>query len=137
MMAELVDPRLGDPRYATQTGRTKYAAEIREILSEWLRERTREEAYRIFDSRGVPAGYVRSPLEIIGAVHDRERGFFPTYPHPLLGTITIPGSPFILERIPWTEQRPPELGEHTREVLGGILQIPDQDLERLRALGAV
>jgi crotonobetainyl-CoA:carnitine CoA-transferase CaiB-like acyl-CoA transferase len=82
-------------------------------------------------------GIVRSPEDILAASHERERGYFHQYAHTILGSVTIPGSPFILPEIPWTDRRPPELGEHNAEVYGTLLGLTDGDRERLRAQGVI
>jgi len=50
----------------------------------------------------------------------------------------MPGSPVGMQGTPWKLRRPaPKLGEHTREVLREWLSIPDGDIQRLLASGAV
>jgi crotonobetainyl-CoA:carnitine CoA-transferase CaiB-like acyl-CoA transferase len=131
------DPRLLDPMFETAADRASHPDELDEILLPWLREQTREDFYQALQAKGVPVGYVRTPGDILGSAHELERGFIKEYPHSILGAVRIPGPPFILEKMDWSDRPPPELGEHTGKVLGDLLGITENDLSRLRALGAI
>lgn len=69
----------------------------------------------------VPLAPVESPSDVLGSPQLAHRRFFheltvlPGRTHP------SPGAPYVLSRTPWRGSgRPPELGEHTDEVLGEI-----------------
>ena len=53
-------------------------------------------------------------------------------------TVQLPGNPIKLSAAqarPFT--RPPQLGEHTQDVLGGLVGYSDARLAQLRASGAI
>ncbi len=66
------------------------------------------------------------------------RGYFVDIDHPVVGTVTYPGPPFLMTGTPWRASSPaPTLGQHNQEVLGGLLSYSDSDLSRLRALEVI
>jgi len=55
-------------------------------------------------------------------------------PHPLSGTMAGVASPMRLSETPVTyDMPPPLLGQHTQEVLSGLLGMSDGELDRLAA----
>ena len=57
--------------------------------------------------------------------------------HPERGTYSTVGCPFTLSDSPVEVKRSPLLGEHNGEILEELLDIPEGELERLTAAGAV
>ena len=68
----------------------------------------------------------------------RHRGMRVEMQHPLAGVLPLVGSPLRLSATP-VEYRlpPPLLGQHTDEVLSGLLGIQHDELDRLRQSGVV
>ena len=58
--------------------------------------------------------------------------------HPGVGTYRMPGTPLDFSAVPREPvRRAPLLGEHTEEVLGGLLGLPDREIGRLVEAGVV
>ncbi|HZU75372.1 MAG TPA: CoA transferase, partial [Dehalococcoidia bacterium] len=51
--------------------------------------------------------------------------------------VRSPGLPFTGVPEPETPNRPPRLGEHNAEVLGGLLGLSEPEIEALRTAGAL
>ena len=106
------------------------------VLYPWLLERTRDEAMREAEANAWPVTAVHSPADVVDDEHFVGRGFFVDVDHPAAGRIRQPGPPFRMDD-GWALRRPaPLLGEHTNEVYGEM-GLGRDDLDRLRAAGAI
>jgi glutaryl-CoA transferase len=76
--------------------------------------------------------------EVCESPHLKARGMLVKLPHPKAGEITVMGVPVRLWATPGTATiAPPLLGQHTTEILTGLLRIPKAKVEKLRAAGVV
>ena len=72
----------------------------------------------------------------INPVADRE--MIVEYDHPQVGKVRLPGNPIKMTGMEGTISKPaPMLGEHTDEVLSGLLGLDATAIAALRAAGAV
>src|SRR3984957_5090510 len=55
---------IGDPRFETNEERNKHEGFINEIIAEWTKHHTKEEAMQLIGAAGVPAGAVHDTLEL-------------------------------------------------------------------------
>jgi benzylsuccinate CoA-transferase BbsE subunit len=80
------------------------------------------DAFVGFQTRGLAAGVVWSPDEVMTDPHFVERGFPTEVYHQQIGrTVTYPGPPIRFTASPMAIQGPaPELGEHTAQIEGQI-----------------
>ena len=90
--------------------------------------------FREAQERGIAAGVIYSPEEVLDDPHFKARGFPVEVHHPELGrTVTYPGAPYRFLRTPWRiARRAPRLGEHNDEIYGEL----GLDIEALSALRA-
>jgi len=88
---------------------------------------------------GVPAAAVQRPDERIDAdANTAAWGLWPTVTHPLIGKQRVDGLPVHLSETDASLERgAPCLGEHNAEVFGGLLGLGSEELEKLRAEGAI
>ena len=111
---------LTDPRWS-ETGAfydADLVGEFQAHMIAWLIERTKREVWAEAQRARVLCGPLFSVDEIYADDHFRDRGFFETTEHAVLGSVEIPGRPFMMGASPWPATRAaPLLGEHTREVL--------------------
>ena len=75
--------------------------------------------------------------ELVESPQLNARGFFVEVDHPATGPLTYPGAPFKMSETPWQVGRAPLLGEHNREVFGGILGYSSSELVQLRQQGVI
>jgi crotonobetainyl-CoA:carnitine CoA-transferase CaiB-like acyl-CoA transferase len=127
----------GDPRYDTNQARSGRAAEVDEIIAQWTRQHTKEEAMRIIGEAGVPAGAVFDTLELLNDASLAERGIMQTVEHPTTGTYKMPAWPVRFDGKPPRVRPSPLLGQHNAEVLGGWLDIDVAEIEALRTEGII
>ena len=68
----------------------------------------------------------------------QSRGMRVEVPHPRAGRLPMLANPARLSATPPSYDRPPpQLGEHTREVLGDVLGLTAEDIERLAQAGVI
>ena len=127
---------IGDPRYDKASARVEREAEVNEIISEWTRQHTKEEAMALISGAGVPAGAVFDSMELTNEPSFYERGILQTMHH---GDwkMTMTTWPVRFDGAPAPLKPAPLLGEHTTEALGDWLGLSAAEVEALRGDGVV
>jgi crotonobetainyl-CoA:carnitine CoA-transferase CaiB-like acyl-CoA transferase len=119
---------------AGTSGRVGRQDEIDRALESWTRSRVAQELMQRLQRAGVPAGVVQNHRDL--TLHDRQiehRGTFPRVHHELLGEYLIDGLPIRLSATPGgVRKRAPLWGEHTDEVIAGILGYRPEQVAALR-----
>lgn len=117
----------------TNTNRRTHRARIVETIQEILRTRGRDEWLNRFRLARVPAGPINRVDEVVADKHFRARGLFfeierngASVPQVGLG-VTVD------EHYPTFRTAPPRCGEHSREVLAGLLGYSSEVIESLHA----
>ena len=136
LVDSLGDDLLRAPRYASVSARHAHHDEIDEAIGRWTSARSKQDATRVLQRAGVPAGPVNRPDEVLLDPHLRARGFYWRVDHGdvggRLGTRHYTGPVAVLSRTPATVRYPaPAFGEHSREVLSERLGLADADLAAL------
>lgn len=124
-----------DPRMRDNPGRTANAAGLEDAIAAWTRTHSVDEVMAVLTEAKVPAGPIYSVAELVDDPHFKARQMFIERDVSVDGVpqpVTFPGVVPKLEQMPggvrWIG---PELGEHTREVLAGILGLSDTELAEL------
>ena len=129
---------LQDPRFATASERRQHRTELEKIVKAWASGKTRQEIWdglRELDYFGAP---VLSIGEVIEDRHIKERKAFIQREHPTAGPTTLLAPWIHLSKTPSTiHHDAPAIGQHTDEVLGGLLGLTSVELRDLRAQGVV
>ena len=107
-----------DPRFVDVAARLRHVADYCKVVQEILLERDTETWLSLLNAAEVPAARINSTEGLLHDPHLEEVGFFAKVEHPLDGTLTFPGPPCTFSKTPARIRNgPPELGEHTEEVL--------------------
>jgi formyl-CoA transferase len=129
------DDLANDPRFRDNPGRAANGLLLNEAISDWTQAHSVDEVMAVMTSANVPAGPIYSVAELVDDPHFKAREMFIEREVPVDGPpqpVTFPGVVPKLEQLPggvrWIG---PELGEHTREVLTGILGLSDTELAEL------
>jgi formyl-CoA transferase len=127
-----------DPRFATNPARVRHREQLVPLLAEMMRLRSRREWIEVLEAAGVPCGPINTLDEVFNDPQVQARGMQLEVAHPLAGTVKLVGSPLKMSATPPQYQRPPPLlGEHTDEVLGGLLGYDAAAIETLRRQGVL
>ena len=127
-----------DPRTEDGTGRGKNADFIRPIVEGWLADLTRAQAMQQLDEQGMPSGPVYTAEDVFADEHFTDRKMLVTVDDTVAGPRTFARSPLHLSSAPEILTEPaPQLGQHTRSILGDLLDYSDAEIDQLRDQGVV
>jgi crotonobetainyl-CoA:carnitine CoA-transferase CaiB-like acyl-CoA transferase len=127
-----------DGRFATNRARVTRYDELKPLLDERLRSRTRADWIARLAAAGVPCGSVRDLHEVFTDPQLAARQMVATLTHPAIGPLRLLGAPVKLSDTPASiRTAPPTLGQHTDAVLRNDLGMGPEDVAALRASGVV
>jgi crotonobetainyl-CoA:carnitine CoA-transferase CaiB-like acyl-CoA transferase len=111
-----------DPRFDSEARRAANEPALRTVITGWTSARRVAAAVAALDAAGVPAAPVLSVAEAVASEHVRSRGLLATTQHPTAGEIRLMRQPVLFSGTPRHAPAPaPTLGQHTDELLGGLL----------------
>lgn len=125
--------------FATREGRKENRDALRGELETVLKRRPAADWEQELNAIGVPSGSVLTVAQVLNAPQIADRGFLATFEN-------VPGVGRDIEVVrtgvkldgaaPQVDAPPPQLGEHTDEVLS-VLGLSDDDIDALRKEGAI
>ncbi len=127
-----------DPRFVDNRARLANRQALVEIVARALAQRTTAQWMQALERIGVPCGPINTIDQVFADPQVRERGLRRDLPHPQAGTVPSVASPIRYSRTAIEYDRaPPLLGEHTGEVLAGLLGLDGAQIAALRADGII
>ena len=127
-----------DPRFVTNGKRVENRAEITRMLSEIVAKRTTRDWVDALEVAGVPNGPINNVKQVFEEPQAVARGLRIELDHPLAGKVSLVRSPMRFSETPLEHKMPPPtLGQHTDEVLRGLLGKSDAEIAQLRKDGVV
>jgi crotonobetainyl-CoA:carnitine CoA-transferase CaiB-like acyl-CoA transferase len=137
---------IGRPEVAEEYGgvdgnaiekRSRDLPKLNAIFAEWARDRTAEELQQTLSEMSVPNGVVKQVPELLEDPHLVSRNMVVDIDHAKLGevkTFNLPikffGGEMGIER--GENPQDPELGQDSTELLGELLELDHQEVDRLR-----
>ena len=101
-------------------------------------QKTNAEWVEVLSEMGIPVGPVQDIGEVARDPQVNERDMFVELDHPALGPVRFTGNPMKLSRTPSGPKRvPPDLGEHSIELLNEILGMDEAQASELLSDGVV
>ena len=129
-----------DPRYLGRDVEGPFYLDvIRPTLEKWTKGRSKREVAMLLLELGFSASMVQDASDMMACPHLEARDMFADLDYAVTtGSFKAPSTPV---KMPASEgmpvQRPPALGEHTDEVLEGLLGLSAQEVSALREQGAI
>ena len=122
-----------DDRFATNPQRVMRYDELRPLVADRLRRRTRQDWLAKLGAAGVPCGLVRDLGELFADPQVAARAMVAEIEHRTIGPLRMLGVPIKLSDTPGAVRTaPPTLGEHTDAVLRNDLGLTPEVIARLR-----
>ena len=130
--ADALGLEAADPRFATNSDRVAHRDDLVAAVEEVLSEAGADHWLALLAAAGVPSGKVRTLDDVYGWEQTRSQGLLLEVEHPVLGTLTLPGSPLRFDDHGWSGGRrdhaaPPRLGEHGRAVRAEVERGAEQE----------
>jgi formyl-CoA transferase len=127
-----------DPRFSTNGERVKNRDEITRLLNGIFLKRPTREWVKLLDDAGVANGPINTIAQVFEEPQVRARGMKIDLPHAAAGSVPLVASPMKFSDTPLKhEVPPPVLGQHTDEILRGVLKKNDTEIAKLRTDGVV
>jgi crotonobetainyl-CoA:carnitine CoA-transferase CaiB-like acyl-CoA transferase len=127
-----------DARFATNPQRVAHRATLIPLLRQTTVMRTTHAWIEALESEAVPCGPINRIDEVFADAQVVARGLRIELPHPRAGSVPLVANPIRLSGSPLLYRRaPPQLGEHTDEVLADWLGLGDGEIASLRAQRAL
>ncbi|HEV8439326.1 MAG TPA: CoA transferase [Methylomirabilota bacterium] len=123
----------GDPRFASNAERVANRAELMPLLEALFETQPVHEWLGRLHREGVPAAPINRLDQVLSDPQVLLRQMVVTMEHPQHGPLPALGTPVKVDGHLGLDAAPaPALGQHTAEILTGLLGYPDEQLARLR-----
>jgi CoA:oxalate CoA-transferase len=125
-----------DARFKEVSGRLKNVDELDAIVNSWTTKLPTSKVVEALKTANLAYGVVRNVKEVVEDEHSRVRNMMVKVEQPKAGPVTIPGCPIHYSDTVIAPLRPaPLLGEHTEDVLTGVLKYPKEKVKELQKKG--
>ena len=133
-----MQPLADDTRFATAEARIDNQDDLDAIIAGWTSGQDAFALGELLQAAGVPAGPVLRGPDLLQDRHYAERGTFITVDHPQVGPKQYPGLPWKMSGTPGEVRWPsPTLGQHNRDVFGGLLGLTGREIDALEEGGVI
>ncbi|HEY6241730.1 MAG TPA: CaiB/BaiF CoA-transferase family protein [Burkholderiales bacterium] len=123
---------MGDARFRTMPDRIRNREVLIPLVRDIMKRRASKDWIERLEAANVPCGPINNYKEVFESPQVAHRGLKIGMPHPLSGTLAGVASPMRFSETPVEYNVPPPLlGQHTREVLGELLGMRGEELDRL------
>jgi formyl-CoA transferase len=126
-----------DPEFATPKARLPKLKQIFARIEDWTTTKTKFEIMNLCNAVDIPVGPILSMKEIAEDKSLRDTGTVVEVDHPTRGKYLTVGNPIKMSDSVSEVKRSPLLGEHTEEILSGVLGYSAKELAEIKISGAI
>ncbi len=127
-----------DPRYATNGVRVRNRKTLAPLLEQQFRAKSKQQWLVLLEAAGLVGGPINRISDVFADPQTAARGIVVKVDHKLADGVPLLRSPMRLSGTPLdTYTAPPTSGQHTDDILGGLLGIPQAELDSLRSRKAI
>jgi benzylsuccinate CoA-transferase BbsF subunit len=121
-----------DARFADQYSRRQNSDDLDAHLATWTRNHEHLALAKELQAAGVAAGPVLDSVELHDDPHLWEWGYLRKINHHEVGERILPNMPVHMSNVPELHfSLPPDLGQHNRDIFGGLLGLSDAEINLL------
>ncbi|MDP2729550.1 MAG: CaiB/BaiF CoA-transferase family protein [Dehalococcoidales bacterium] len=133
-LLELID----DERYNTHELRSEHYQELEPVLKSVMKTKTTAEWLEELSAVGIPCAPVNTIDQVASHPQVLAREMIVEVPHPRLGKVKVINSPIKLSRTPAkVERTSPDLGQDTEPLLTELLNMSQDEIDKLRKSGVI
>jgi CoA:oxalate CoA-transferase len=123
---------LSDDRFQSHRDRIRNYAAFEPLMNEFMKTKTTAEWLALLEPQGIMCSPVNNIEQVVNDPHIRQREMVVEVEHSRLGKLKVIGTPMKFSRTSCKiEKACPDVGEHTVEVLSGMLGMSPEDIEKL------
>jgi len=140
MLCDMLDrPDIkADERYASNGKRVTHRAALVDELNKTFAQRNVDDWLADLVKAGLPCGRINSVPDVFAHPQAQAREMILETDHASAGTVKLTGFPYKFSHTPAEIHKPPPtLGQHTEEVLTGLLDYSREGVDELRERGAI
>ena len=127
---------LSDPRFATNASRVQNRQLVTDTLTPVMRSRTTAEWIEALEALKIGCGPINTLEQVFADPHVQARDMVVEMQHASGEAVKVIANPVKLSATPPSYRSPPPvLGQHTDEVLGGLLGMTEAEISGLRHKG--
>ena len=128
-----------DQRFMINKLRTENWEQLKPELAAVFVEHTADYWLDLLQSHGIPCGPINTIDKVLADPQVAARHMIEESVHPVAGRMRMAGSPIKLSGAPDTVVRTPApmLGQHTAETLKSLLDLADEDIQKLKNKGVI
>lgn len=125
---------LENEKFNSNQHRVENFEELKNLMETWTMQYTTEEIVTMLDEARVPVAPILSIKEVTELPQLKERDMFIENNHPVCGKFLTPGFPIKFSETPGSiKKAAPLLGEDTFNILKNMLNLSDEEIEKLKA----
>ena len=127
-----------DPRFSKNTERVKNRQVLVPMLENIMLKRTKAQWLPALESAKVPCGAINNLSEVFEDPQVAARNMIDTWQHPHQKDLRLVASPLKLSLTPVRQDHaPPQLGQHTAQLLSEVLGYSNAQIEQLQSKGVI
>jgi len=127
-----------DPRFVRNQDRVQNRDTLIPMLAQCLQTRHKAHWLGLLENAKVPCGPINNLAEVFADPHVQARNMVNTWQHPYQQDLRLVASPLKLSRTPVRQDHPPpQLGQHTTQLLQEVLGYDVSHIEQLKNKGVI
>ena len=127
---------IDDPRFESNPKRVENRELLLPLVEKLIAAKSCDEWVELFVNSAIPCGPVNDMEHVFSDPQVQHRDMIAEVPHPTIGSLRLAGVPIKYSETPGSVRLPPPLlGEHTEEILSGVLSYSPEQIAELRQQG--